>query len=199
MDVPDSEPRGFFGKRHLAFWAILAGMATVIGTAVTIFAPRGNGPASSPSSSGSATATAAPTVSVGGTGVSGNGGSVAIYHQGTLTLAFNTCADLDAPPSDPQWGASASYYGGAVDLCSESPAFAGVNTATLVTVRSGTDTACQNATGWLPPDSYQNLHLSAGSLLCVHTNQDRHSLLRVEAINSTSYAMTFSVKTFSSP
>ena len=151
-------------------------------------------PAAPPSS-----ATTAPTASGGGTGTSGNGGSAAIYHQGTLTLAFNTCVDLDAPPSDPQWGVSASYYGGAVDLCSESPSFVGINGATLVTVKSGTDSTCQNATGWLPTGGYQNLHLSVGSFLCVHTNQDRYSLLSVKAINSTSYAMTFSVKTFNSP
>jgi hypothetical protein len=152
-------------------------------------------PAAPPSS-----ATTAPTASGGGTGTSGQGGSPAIYHQGPLTFAYATCVDLDAPPSDPQWDVSAtSDYGGAVDLCSESPSFAGINGATLVTVKSGTDSTCQNATGWLPSGGFQNLHLSVGSFLCVHTNQDRYSLLSVKAINSTSYAMTFSVKTFRSP
>jgi hypothetical protein len=132
-----------------------------------------------------------------GTGASGNGGSPAIYHQGTLTLAFNTCADLDAPPTDRQWGEpSANPDAGGADFCSQSPSFVGANSATLVTSTSGTDSACQNATGWLAPNLYQDLHLGVGSFVCVHTNQDRYSLLRVEATNPTTNAITFWVKTF---
>jgi hypothetical protein len=120
-----------------------------------------------------------------------------IYHQGTLKVAYSTCVDLDAPPSDPQWGvASVGSSNSGVDLCSDYPSFSGTNSATIVTVTSGTDTTCQNATGWLPTDSYQNLPLSTGSFLCVHTNQGRFSLLRVTAIDATAGAITFQVKTF---
>ena len=180
---PGSGSRGgFLGERHVAFWTVLGGMAAVLGIILTIFlVPKGIAPTNSPSSSTSATATA-------------------IYHQGTLTLAFNTCADLDAPPSDRQWGEpSANTDEGGGDICSESPSFVGVNSATLVTVNSGTDTTCQNATGWLHPQLYQNLHLSVGSFVCVRTNQSRYSLLRVEAINSTPNAIMFWVKTFKKP
>ena len=87
---------------------------------------------------------------------------------------------------------------GGVDLCSEYPSFAGTNNATLVTVAAGTDTTCQNATGWLPTDSYQNLQLSVGSYVCGHTNQGRFSLLRVMTIDAAN-AITFQVKTFKKP
>jgi hypothetical protein len=121
-----------------------------------------------------------------------------IYHQGNLTVAFGTCVDLDAPPSDPQWGeaSAAAFALGGVDLCSEYPSFVGYNNATLVTITSGTDTTCQNATGWLATGSYQDLNLSVGSFVCVHTNQGRFSLLRVVAINGATRAITFQVKTF---
>jgi hypothetical protein len=66
-------------------------------------------------------------------------------------------------------------------------------------VRCRTDTTCQNATGWLAPDLYRDLHLSVGSFVCVHTNQGRYSLLRIEAIDSTTNAIVFSVKTFKKP
>jgi hypothetical protein len=73
------------------------------------------------------------------------------------------------------------------------------NGATLVTVNSGTDTTCQNATGWLAPNLYKDLNLSVGSFVCVHTNQGRYSLLRVMAINSADNSIVFSVKTFKKP
>ena len=175
--------------------AVLLGVPGALFTLSRSSDGRGGGasPAPQPSST-----TSAPTAKEAGT-AGGNGGSAAIYHQGPLTIAYNTCADTDAPPSDPQWGFAASYQGGAVDICSESPSFVGINAATLVTVKSGSNTSCQNATGWLPPNGYADLHLSVGSFLCIHTNQDRYSLLRVEAIDSVSNAVTFFVKTFSSP
>jgi hypothetical protein len=114
-----------------------------------------------------------------------------------MELAFNTCADLDAPPSDSQWGElSANPDAGGGDFCSQYPSFVGINKATLVTVNSGTDTTCQNATGWLPANGYKDLSLSVGGFVCVHTNQGRYSLLRVVAINSPANSIVFSVRTF---
>jgi hypothetical protein len=134
-----------------------------------------------------------------GSGTSGSGVVTGIYHQGTLALAYNGCADLDAPPGDPHWGELSASAGAGGDLCSQYPYFGGVNNATLVTVNSGTDTTCQNATGWIPGNSYQDLNLSVGSFVCVHTKQGRYSLLRVVAINSTDRSIVFSVKTFKKP
>jgi hypothetical protein len=179
-----------------AIAAIIAGL--VLAAVISGQTAGSSSPTSGPSSSKSATATATPTVSGGG---SGSGGPPAIYHKGTLTLAYTTCADLDAPPTDPQWGETSGANGdtGGADLCSEFPSFVGTNGATIVTVNSGTDTTCQNATGWLTPNLYQDLHLSVGSFVCVHTNQGRYSLLRVESIDSTNSSITFSVKTFKKP
>jgi hypothetical protein len=63
-------------------------------------------------------------------------------------------------------------------------------------VSSGTATTCQSATGW--SSNPQNLNLSVGSYLCVKTNQDRYSLLRVLSINSDS-SVVFLAKTFKKP
>jgi hypothetical protein len=191
----------------VSFWrsqwaiAIFGGaIAAVIGGLILVTVTSGqtsssSGPTSSPSSLKSITATPTPAASG---GASGSGGSPAIYHKGTLTLAFTACADLDAPPTDQQWGetSGANPDAGGADLCSESPSFVGTNGATIVAVNSGTDTTCQNATGWLAPNIYQDLRLSVGSFVCVHTNQGRYSLLRVESIDSTTSSITFSVKTF---
>lgn len=187
-----------------SFWgspwavAIIGGaVATIIGGVVLAALTSGqttssSGPSSSPYSLTPRASTTATT--------SATPAATGIYHQGTLELAFNTCADLDAPPSDSQWGElSANPDAGGGDLCSEYPSFAGVNGATLVTVNSGTDTTCQNATGWLPPNEGKDLNLSVGSFVCVHTNQGRYSLLRVVAINSADSSIVFSVKTFKKP
>lgn len=154
-------------------------------------------PSPTPSVSVSTTTVTVPATATPSESGSG-GGARALYHEGRLQLAFATCVDLDAPTGDPQWGESSSTSGG-VDFCSESPGFAGVNGATIVTVDSGTDTTCQNATGWLRENAYQNLNLSVGSLVCVHTNQGRFSLLRTDAIDSTSLSVTFTAKTFKKP
>jgi hypothetical protein len=150
-------------------------------------APPSSSPSFEPRASATATTSATPAAS-------------GIYHEGRLELAFNTCADLDAPASDSQWGElSTSPNAGGGDMCSQYPSFVGVKDATLVTVNSGNDNVCQNATGWFPTGYYKDLKLSVGSFLCVHTNQGRYSLLQVESINSPADSIVFSVKTFKKP
>lgn len=167
-------------------------VAALIPLAVTNHWFSSGSPAPNSTMPGS-TPTSTPTG--GGSGAVGGSGSTSIYHKGTVKVAYATCIDLDAPPSDPQWGENSTGSGG-TDLCSEYPDLAGYNNATLVTVTSGTNTACQNATGWIPTNSYQNLQLSVGSFVCVHTNQGRYSLLRVTAIDTATNAITFRAKTF---
>jgi len=160
------------------------GSPTPVPSPTPTVSPPTNPSSLKPRASVTATTSATPAVS-------------GIFHQGRLELAFNTCADLDAPPSDSRWGElSANTDAGGGDLCSQYPSFVGVNSATLVTVNSGTDTTCQNATGWFAPNLYKDLNLSAGSFVCVHTNQGRYSLLRVITINSADNSIVFSVKTF---
>ena len=174
--------------------------ATIIGALAThwfgLATPSPNPPPTQSTTSSSTT----PAAAGGGGGANGSGGPATIYHQGILKVANNTCVDLDAAPSDPQWGGTTggTTVAGGVDLCSEYPSSAGINNATLVTVAAGTDTTCQNATGWLPTNSYQNLQLSVGSYVCAHTNQGRYSLLRVATIDAAN-AITFQVKTFKKP
>jgi hypothetical protein len=149
---------------------------------------------------GSSSGKAGPPSSPSSPPASSTPAATGIYHQGALELAFNSCADLDAPSSDSQWGElSANPDVGGADLCSQYPSFAGVNNAALVTVNSGTGTTCQNATGWFAVNYYKDLNLSVGSFVCVHTNQGRYSLLRVAAINSADSSIVFSVKTFKKP
>ena len=173
----------------------IAGVIVAIVAVITVLNGQSSGPIPVPSASTGSKAgspTTSPPASAGG-----NGGVPAIYHSGRLTLAHATCADLDAPPSDRQWGeVSIDASSGGTDFCSQSPGFVGTGGASIVTVNSGADTTCQNATGWLRQNYYQDLNLSVGSFVCVHTNQGRYSLLRVKAIDSTTSSITFSVKTF---
>ena len=122
------------------FFAIAA---TIIGALAThwfgLATPSPNPTPTQSTTSSSTTSTAA----VGGSGANGSGGPTSIYHQGILEVANYTCVDLDAAPSDPQWGETTggTTVAGGVDLCSEYPSFAGINNATLVTVTAGTDAA----------------------------------------------------------
>jgi hypothetical protein len=208
-EPPRSRVRAFLsGKGDSRLEKTVTGIA--VGLLITVIAAwlgltqSGNAPpahtgasARPPANSnpGSSSSTAATTASSQATPSSRDTASPAIYHEGTLTVAFNTCVDLDASSSDPQWGVSTNYHG-AVDLCSQSPDVGAVNGATLVTVKDGADTTCHNATGWLPSDYLTDLHLGVGAFLCVHTNEDRYSLLRVETVDSAAEALTFEVKTF---
>ena len=195
-EIPVStDQRSFWGSQWTV--AIIGGaVAAVIGGIILAAITSGHtagspGPASTPSSLEPRASTPAskPTTAAGG-----------IYHQGSLDLAYNGCADLDAPPSDPQWGElSASSGAGGADLCSQYPYFSATNNASLVAVSSGATTTCQNATGWISSNSYQDLNLSVGSFMCVHTNQNRYSLLRVASVNSANNSIVFSVKTFKKP
>jgi hypothetical protein len=202
MPVKSDESTSWWRNPYVMVPAIAAILAAIIGgiTTAVLQTGGGSGGASSPTrtptvSSPTASATPAPTTSATATPAASG-----IYHQGRLELASGTCADLDAPPSDSQWGElSANPDAGGGDLCSQYPSFVGVNGATLVTVNSGTDTTCQNATGWLAANYYKDLNLSVGSFVCVHTNQGRYSLLRVAAINSADNSIVFSVKTFKKP
>ena len=190
--------------RQHPFWrsqwtiAIIGGTVAAVFGGVILAAIASGHAASSPSPTGSpSTLKSQPSTAATIPATTGTSG---VYHQGRLDLAYNGCADLDAPPSDSQWGElTASSSAGGADLCSSYPSFAAVNNAALVTVNSGTDTTCQDATGWITSDSYQNLNLSVGSFLCIHTNQGRYSLLRVVAINSADSSIVFSVKTFNKP
>jgi hypothetical protein len=180
---------GFQWWRDLPPWiqiliagaTLLLGLGTVLGVVHATGSPPRRGAVSA-----STTASATPAAVSGG-----------IYHQGPLALAYNTGADLDALPSDPQWGEpSANRGGGGADLWSLYPDLAGINGAMVVTVDSGTGAACQNATGWLSANSFQDLNLGVGSFFCVRTSQGRYSLLNVTAIDPTSNKITFWVKTF---
>ena len=180
---------GFKWWRDLPPWIqVLAAGATLLlgaGTVLGVVHATGSTP-----KGGAVSASTIPSA----TPAAASGG---IYHQGPLVLAYNTGADLDAPPSDRQWSElSASRDGGGADLWSLYPDLAGINGATVVTIDSGTSTACQNATGWLTPNSFQDLNLGVGSFLCVRTSQGRYSLLTVTAVDTTTNTITFSVKTF---
>jgi hypothetical protein len=185
------------GRRQWTIAIIGGTVATVFGGVILGAIASGHpassaSPTSSPSLLKSQPRTAATVPATTGTSEA--------YHQGRLDLAYNGCADLDAPSSDSQWGElTASSSAGGADLCSSYPSFAAVNNAALVTVSSGTNTTCQDATGWITSSGYQDLNLSVGSFLCVHTNQGRYSLLHVVAINSADSSIVFSAKTFNKP
>lgn len=169
VDSPDRN-----NMRTSINWVAVGSIAGVIAAIAAVIAVlNSNGHSAGPipvSSASTGSKTGSPTTPPSAT-VGGKGGAPAIYHSGQLTLAYATCADLDAPPSDRQWGeVSIDASSGSIDLCSQSPDFVGAGGATIVTVNSGTDTTCQNATGWLRQNYYQDLNLSVGvSYACTPT------------------------------
>lgn len=123
-----------------------------------------------------------------------------IYHQGRLVLNSDSGqADLDAPPTDPQWGVlnltpghmyDISFPGNA-ELYLESNAHA-------VQLNQATDGSCINATGYTTSVLGSNTPpLRVGQYICVHTPEGHFSLLKV--LNLQASQITFFVKTFRNP
>jgi hypothetical protein len=119
-----------------------------------------------------------------------------ILHQGRLVLADGTEADLDAPPSDPQWGEINLAPGDQYDITGYgNTALFLDNNAQGVQLSPTTGSSCTTATGYstdrigidTPP-------LTIGQLICVRTTEGRFSLLQILGLPSGEIVMY--VKTY---
>jgi len=119
-----------------------------------------------------------------------------MYHQGRLVLANSTQVDLDAPPSDPQWGEINLSPGDQYDLTGYgNTAIFLDNDAQGVQLGPNTGNSCTNATGYstdrigidTPP-------LTIGQLICIRTTEGRFSLLKI--LNLPDGEIVMDVKTY---
>ena len=122
--------------------------------------------------------------------------SPTVYHEGKLVLSDGTEADLDAPPSDLQWGELNLTPGDQYDISGYgNTAIFLENGAQGVQLSPTTGGSCATATGYAgdrigidtPP-------LRIGQYICIHTSEGRLSLLKVLALPAGE--IVFNVKTF---
>jgi hypothetical protein len=114
-----------------------------------------------------------------------------IYHQGRLVLANSTQVDLDAPPSDPQWGEINLTPGDQYDLTGYGNTALFLDNSTQgVQLSQTTGSSCTGATGYstdrigidTPP-------LTIGQLICIRTTEGRFSLLKILSLPNTGIVM----------
>jgi hypothetical protein len=100
-----------------------------------------------------------------------------IFHSGSVTLADGANADLDAPASDPQWGGPAVTsasdvawgYGAGLEIY-----------ANWVRISEpATYETCRTTTGYTSSGTLELKYLVRGAHVCVHTDDDRYSVLTV--------------------
>jgi hypothetical protein len=151
----------------------------------------------SPTATVTVTAPAPPPVTT--TVTPGPGGGTAqpaaVFHQGTLQVARRQQADLDAPPTDPQWGVVTVPAGARRDV-----QYSGTNGlfffagALGAAVDTADDSTCQSATGYSGGVAFADLKV--GRYVCAVTSERRYSLLRVTEVSSDANTIAFDVKTF---
>jgi hypothetical protein len=119
-----------------------------------------------------------------------------IYHQGKLVLADSTQVDLDAPPSDPQWGEINLTPGDQYDLTGfGNTAIFLDNDAQGVQLGPNTGKSCMSATGYATDRiGIDTPPLTIGQLICIRTTEGRFSLLKI--LNLPDGEIVMDVKTY---
>lgn len=121
-----------------------------------------------------------PTPTATGTSGTHTAGKPKIYHQGALFLTGDN-VDLDAPPSDPQWGTLNLTPGDQYDINgSGNSAIFILNNAQGVQLGSSTGNSCFTATGYTNDRiGIDTPALRIGQEICVETTEGRFSLLKI--------------------
>jgi hypothetical protein len=140
----------------------------------------------------SATASPSPSKVPGGPGV---------YHEGPLHLLNGSTADLDAPPSDRQWGVVSLPPGANPDITWQATNGLRRWNGSLALVPDGTrvtSSTCANMTGYgeemLPTSS-----VKSGRYVCVFTDEERYSLVRIDGIDPNAAGVSLQVTTNQKP
>lgn len=101
-----------------------------------------------------------------------------VYHEGLLTLADGRSADLDAPPSDVQWGTLSQSQAG-VDLVYVSGNLNNYGNGGGMVLLDRTETRpCWQVTGY-GGGPFRETDLADGARICLVTNGNRFSLITV--------------------
>lgn len=103
-----------------------------------------------------------------------------IYNQGKLVLTSGTNADLDAPPSDPQWGEINLTPGDSYDIQGNgNTSISLYSGAQGVQLSQTTGNSCTSATGYSGDTIGDRSQLTIGQLICIRTTEGRFSLLKI--------------------
>jgi hypothetical protein len=140
------------------------------------------------------------TIEAGNPSDPGGGGGAAqpegVYHEGALELTWGQEADLDAPPTDRQWGIAKPVYGPEQEDVRWAVRGLSFPTPALgVGVKYVDDSTCQSATGYAH-DGIDRLDLKVGTYICVMTSEQRYSLLRVTKLTPDENRIALHVKTY---
>jgi hypothetical protein len=121
-------------------------------------------------------------------------GSKPIWHTGSLTFKSHTDpTDLDAPPSDKQWGRVPGIGSGVYelhDVYDGGLQFTG-STAHALLGQPGSYGACSATTEYASGGTQELARLSRGRTLCVQTDEGRAASMVVTAVSQES--VTFDV------
>jgi hypothetical protein len=121
------------------------------------------------------------------------------WHSGSLTIALNSNADLDAPQSDPTWSELSLPNGANYDLSFEGadldPVASGQIQTQILSTGSTNTPSCQTESGYStgPVDITT---LKIGTYLCAVTSEGRFAQLRLAKFPGVNQPVTFDVIVF---
>jgi serine/threonine protein kinase len=130
-------------------------------------------------------------------------GSTDVLHEGTATVALGASVDLDALPSDPQWGMLQPFvFGGPWDLswrnnCNGAICLENFSKGLLVGDQATVD-QCTTTTGY-NGSSVPLSKVRTGLKICVFTRDGRYSLVRIAKFTSGSDPIVWEIKTLKKP
>jgi hypothetical protein len=139
------------------------------------------------------TITATSSASTGGTTASGD------WHRGSLTIAMNGSADLDAPQNDPTWGEVSLPNGANYDLSFNggvlSPQVSAQFQTQILSTGSMKAPSCQHESGY--GTGYVDItKLKIGTYLCTVTSEGRFAQLKLAKFPGVNQPVTFDVTVY---
>lgn len=189
---------------HNPFWAGAGGpiLAAVIAGVFGLVV--GNSGAVSKALPGSPevtrTVTAPPvTVTATSNATTGNPSASGHWHSGSLTIAMNGSADLDAPQSDPTWGEVSLPNGANYDLSFNggvlSPVIGAQFQTQILSTGSTNAPSCQTESGY-GTGNVDITTLKIGTYICAVTSEGRFARLRLAKFPGVNQPVTFDVIVF---
>jgi hypothetical protein len=115
-------------------------------------------------------------------------GAATVYHEGTLVLADNSVADLDAPPADKQWRKGTPghpYDYDDLDWISYRLTSYNVGPQGIISMGATTDSSyetCANTSGYAQVRPVPANDLKVGNLICAITSEGRFATLVIQSL-----------------
>lgn len=145
------------------------------------------------------TVTATITVTAAPNAPTGSPSPSRVWHSGSLTIAMNSSADLDAPQSDATWAEAKLPNGANYDLGFNggqlSPETAAQYQTQIKSTGSTKSPSCQTESGY-GTDYVDITTLKIGTYLCAITSEGRFAQLRLAEFPGVNQPVTFDVIVF---